>query len=240
MRIISFANFKGGQAKTTSTVNVGAALNLSGKSVLLVDLDPQFNLTQSFGLEPSSASFDLFHDKTPAPEEIRPGLKIIPSSIELITAEIELAGRFKREYILSKSLEAYKGEFDFILLDCPPSLGILSINAFMSSDLIFVPIEAEFLALKGFAVLSSALDRIGLEIDRVFITKYDQRKILNRTVKDQLFEHLKGKVFQTVIRENISLAEAPANKQDIFTYAPGSYGAEDYKNLTTEILKDYE
>ena len=128
-------------------------------------------------------------------------------------------------------------QYDYILLDCPPSLGLLTINAFVSSDDIFVPIEAEFLALKGYAVLNEAIGRIGLSVDRVFITKFDGRKILNRNVSDTIAHSLGDVAFKTVIRENVALAEAPTQGLDIFRYAPRSIGAEDYRNLADEILK---
>jgi chromosome partitioning protein len=238
-RIISIANFKGGVGKTTSTVNIGVGISLKGKRVLMIDLDPQFNLTQSLGLfETDKPIFGALRGEYPLePIQITDSLFIIPSSLDLIKAEIELSGEFKREEILTRLIKPLKDQYDFILIDCPPSLGLLTINAFIASDEIYVPIEAEFLALKGYAILSEAIGRIGLSIDHVFITKYDGRKVLNRNVLDTIRNSLGEIAFKTVIRENIALAEAPTQGLDIFRYAPKSIGAEDYRQLVQEILK---
>ena len=237
-KIISFANFKGGTGKTTSTINVGAAIANTGRKVLLIDLDPQFNLSQSLGIEdPLKTIYGLLNGQyAPDPITISAGLDVIPSSLELIKAETELFSKFQRELVLQRILDPLKRKYDFILIDCPPALGNLTITAFVASDLIFVPVQAEFLALKGYAVLSEAIGNIGLEIDKVFITRYDGRKILNRSVKDNIIDTLQDKAFRTVIRENVALAEAPINGLDIFRYDPKSYGAEDYTNLVNEIL----
>ncbi|MBL7814211.1 MAG: ParA family protein [Saprospiraceae bacterium] len=239
-KTLSIANFKGGVGKTTSTINIGAALQRLGKRVLLVDLDPQFNLTQSLGIsEPTQPIYGALRGEyalTPLPVLRDTGvLDAIPSSLELIKAEIELSAEFKREEILNRLLAPLTPQYDYILLDCPPSLGLLTINAFVSSDDIYVPIEAEFLALKGYAVLNEAIGRIGLSIDKVFITKFDGRKILNRNVSDTITHSLGEAAFKTIIRENVALAEAPTQGLDIFRYAPRSIGAEDYRNLTNEI-----
>ena len=237
-KTISIANFKGGVGKTTSTINIGAALQQAGKKVLLIDLDPQFNLTQSLGLsDPERPVYGSLRGEYPlSPIRIMAGLDLIPSSLELIKAEIELAAEFKREDILNRLLANLTPQYDYILLDCPPSLGLLTINAFVASDDIYVPVEAEFLALKGYAVLSEAIGRIGLTIDKVFVTKYDGRKILNRNVLDTIQGSLGDAAFKTTIRENVALAEAPTQGLDIFRYAPRSIGADDYRALTAEII----
>lgn len=246
-KTISIANFKGGVGKTTSTINIGAALQRAGHRVLLVDLDPQFNLTQSLGIieahRPVYGALRGEYALQPTcilvgQTENERGLDIIPSSLELIKAEIELSAEFKREEILNRLLTPLAPQYDFILLDCPPSLGLLTINAFVSSEEIYVPIEAEFLALKGYAVLNEAIGRIGLSVDKVFITKYDGRKILNRNVSDTITNSLGDVAFKTIIRENVALAEAPTQGLDIFRYAPRSIGAEDYRNLAEEIMKN--
>jgi chromosome partitioning protein len=237
-KTISIANFKGGVGKTTSTINIGAAIHQAGKRVLLLDLDPQFNLTQSLGVtdveRPVYGSLRGEYPLTPI--TIMDGLDLIPSSLELIKAEIELAAEFKRENILDRLLANLTPQYDYILLDCPPSLGLLTINAFVASDDIYVPVEAEFLALKGYAVLSEAIGRIGLTIDKVFVTKYDGRKILNRNVLDTIQGSLGDAAFKTCIRENVALAEAPTQGLDIFRYAPKSIGADDYRALALEIM----
>ncbi len=238
-KVISIANFKGGVGKTTSTINIGAGLHQMGKRVLLIDLDPQFNLTQSLGMmETNFPIYGSLRGEFPlTPLTITKGWDIISSSLDLIKAEIELSAEFKREEILNRLIEGLKVQYDFILIDCPPSLGLLSINAFVASDEIYVPIEAEFLALKGYAILNEAIGRIGLSIDRVFITKYDGRKILNRNVLDTIRQSLGDAAFKTFIRENIALAEAPTQGVDIFRYAPKSIGADDYRSLCAEIAK---
>ena len=237
-KIISIANFKGGVGKTTSTVNIGAGLSMEGKRILLIDLDPQFNLTQSLGLIDADKPIygALRGEYALEPVAITEGLFIIPSSLDLIKAEIELSGEFKREEILSRLIAPLTAQYDYILIDCPPSLGLLTINAFIASDEIYVPIEAEFLALKGYAILSEAIGRIGLSIDHVFITKFDGRKVLNRNVLDTIRHSLSDIAFKTVIRENIALAEAPTQGLDIFRYAPKSVGADDYRQLIKEII----
>lgn len=238
-RVISIVNFKGGVGKTTSTVNIGAAIAREGYRVLLVDMDPQFNLSQSLGLQDNESSiYDSLIDGGRLPiENVQTRLDIVPSDIVLIRADIELAAQYKRETFLQKRLEPIKHEYSYILIDCPPALGILTQNAIEASSEIFTPVAADFLALKGYQVLSSALRGIGREINRAFITRYDSRKILNKNVLEHLRASLGEKLFQTVIRENVALAESPAKGKDIHTYSPGSYGSVDYLALTQEILK---
>jgi chromosome partitioning protein len=238
--IISIANFKGGTGKTTSCMNIGAALAAAGKTVLLIDNDPQHNLTQCFGItDPAQTIYQVLttEDQLEA-VNVRERLFLIPSSIKLKQAEQELAGKFRREYILEKRLQPAKEQFDFTLIDCAPSLGLATVNALMTSDLIFVPVDAEILGLQGLAVLRSEIRaELELDIDRVFITKFDSRKTLHRTVKESIDDT--GLAFQTTIRPNVALAEAPATNQTIFEYAPRSNGAEDYQSLTKEILSNY-
>lgn len=239
-KIIAIANFKGGVGKTTSVLNIGAAMARAGKRTLLIDLDPQANLTNSLDVTVKDSDTTIYKilrkiDK-PRALQVADCLFIIPSSLELNKAELELSSEFKREEILAKLLKPYQNAYDYVLLDCPPSLGLLTINAFVAADYILVPIEAEYLALKGYAILNEAISAVGLDIDRVFITKYDSRKILNRDVKESIESALQDKLFKTLIRDNIALAEAPAQGLDIFRYNPKSYGAEDYEALCREIL----
>lgn len=241
-KVITLANFKGGVGKTTSTINIGAGLAKKRKKTLLIDLDPQFNLTQSLGIqEPEKSIYGALTGKEDLHiMEITKKLDLIPSTLDLIKAEIELSSEFQREYILNKLIEPIKDNYDYILIDCPPSLGLLTLNSFVASDLIFIPIEAEYLSLKGYSILREAISKVGLEIDKVFITKYDSRKILNRNVVSSIEENLNGKMFKTIIRDNIALAEAPARGVDIFRYNEKSPGAEDYLNLCKEIIKEYK
>jgi chromosome partitioning protein len=242
-KIIAFSNFKGGVAKTTSTLNVGASMALSGKRVLLIDLDPQFNLTRCLGVkaavtEPSIYGA-LFGNYAPPIIERAANLHIIPSNIELIKAETELVSQFRREEKLNSILIAIKHLYDYILIDCPPSLGVLSQMAFASADIILVPVQAEFLALAGFEVLNDALDRIGIDIDGAFLTQYDKRQSLDRGMLESLKNIAKNKTLDTVIRQNVAIAESSMQGQTVFEYAPQSMGAVDYKALTTEILSKF-
>lgn len=237
--IISLSNFKGGVLKTTATINIGAALALKGKKTLLIDLDPQFNLSQSLNVPSEIPNIyqALTGQAALKPYEVSENLFVVPSDFELVKAEIELSTQFKREFLLLALLEPFSEVFDYILIDCPPSLGLLTVNALVAADYTFVPIAAEYLALRGYAVLAAAMDEMEMDVDKVFITKYDRRKVINRSVKDNLQEVLGDKMFQTAIRDNIALAEAPTAGQSIFAYAPGSNGAKDFLALAEEVLK---
>ena len=238
--IISVCNFKGGVAKTSSTMNIGAAMAQLGKKVLLIDMDPQFNLTTSFGIiEPEQTVYDGITkriDHLPI-LTIKEDLHIVPSSIDLNKAEVEMSSAFKREERLTELLAPLKDLYDYILIDCPPSLGLLTINSLVASDEIYVPVEPEYLALKGFSVLEQALDKIGMTLDRIFITKFDRRNILHRDIAQALIDHAGDRVFDAVIRKNIAIPEAIANGVDIFTYDSRCNGAEDYLNLTKEMIE---
>jgi len=236
--IISICNFKGGVAKTCSSMNIGAAMANMGHKTLLIDLDPQFNLSTSMGIvDPPTSIYDvLLHNADLPIHTLYDGLDIIPSSIDLNKAEVELAGQFKREEFLGKALQAVESKYDYILIDCPPSLGLLTINALVASDKIFVPVEAEYLALKGYSVLEQALGQIGMTLDGIFVTKYDGRTVLHRDIVEALREHAGERVFTTVIRTNIAIPEATANGTDIFRYNASCNGAKDYKLLTEEMI----
>ena len=243
-KVISVSNHKGGVGKTTSTLNIGAGLNSLGKKVLLIDLDPQANLSQSLGIkEPKVNIYGALRGEYKLqPVNVLPGLDIVPSTLDLSGAEVELAGEAGREYILREILEPLRGSYDFILIDNPPSLGLLTINAFTASDLVLIPLQAQYLALQGLTKLLEVVEKIqkrlnkSLTIGGVFITQYDSRKVLNRDVVSTIESHFKEKVFTTKIRDNVSLAEAPAQGVDVFRYAPKSYGATDYLSLSQEII----
>jgi chromosome partitioning protein len=244
-KVISISNHKGGVGKTTSAINIGAGLNRLKKKVLLIDLDPQANLSQSLGVvEPDTNIYGAIRgDYKLQPIEILKGLDLIPSTLDLSGAEIEMSGEAGREYILKDLIEPLRASYDFIIIDSPPSLGLLTINSFTASDSILIPLQAQYLALQGLTKLIEVVDKIKrrlnkeLEIGGVFITQYDKRKVLNRDVAETIKAHFKDEVFKTMIRDNIALAEAPANGLDIFRYSPKSYGAEDYLSLSKEILK---
>lgn len=244
-KIISISNHKGGVGKTTSTINIGAGLCSLGKKVLLIDLDPQANLSQSLGLIDQERNIygALRGEYKLQPIEIVKGLDVIPSTLDLSGAEIEMSGEAGREYILKELIEPIRAFYDYILIDSPPSLGLLTLNSFVASDEVFIPLQAQFLALQGLTKLLEVIDKIQkrlnkeLRVGGVFITQYDSRKVLNRDVLNTIEAHFKEKVFNTKIRDNIALAEAPAQGVDIFRYNPKSYGAEDYLNLSKEILQ---
>ena len=244
-KVISISNHKGGVGKTTSAINIGAGLNILKKKVLLIDLDPQANLTQSLGLIDQERNIygALRGEYNLQPIEILKGLDVIPSTLDLSGAEVELSSEPGREYILKELIEPLIASYDFIIIDSPPSLGLLTINAFTASDEILIPLQAQYLALQGLAKLVEVVDKIkgrlnkGLKVGGVFITQYDNRKVLNRDVVDTIQAHFKDEVFKTKVRDNIALAEAPSQGLDIFRYSSKSNGAEDYLALSKEILK---
>lgn len=244
-KIIAISNHKGGVGKTTSAINIGAGLNKLGKKVLLIDLDPQANLSRNLGITESDrtiyGALRGLHGLEPT--SIKPGFDLIPSTLDLSGAEIELSGEAGREFILKELLEPIKQKYDFILIDSPPSLGLLTINAFTASDEIFIPLQAEFLALRGLTKLVDVINKIkkrlnpSLKIGGVFITQYDSRKVLNGDIVEAIKNHFPKEILSTSIRDNIALAEAPSQGLDIFRYNQKSQGANDYLSLSKEILK---
>ena len=244
-KIISISNHKGGVGKTTSAINIGAGLNILGKKVLLIDLDPQANLSQSLGLIDLDKNIygALKGDYKLEPISVLKGLDVIPSTLDLSGAEIELSSEPGREYILKELIEEVRDSYDYIIIDSPPSLGLLTINSFTAADEILIPLQAQFLAMQGLAKLVEVVEKIksrlnkSLKIGGVFITQYDGRKVLNRDVVESINTHFKSEVFETKIRDNIALAEAPAQGLDIFRYNSKTNGAEDYLSLAKEIIK---
>lgn len=244
-KVICVSNHKGGVGKTTSTMNIGAGLSQLGKKVLLVDLDPQANLTQCLGKEGQEKNvYGSLKGEYPLhPVVVSEGFHLIPSTLDLSGAEVELSGEAGREYILRELLEPVKKGYDFILIDSPPSLGLLTLNALSASDSVLIPVQAEYLAMQGLSKLAEIIAKIKqrvnkkLEVGGVFITQFDSRKVLNKDIANAIDERFKDKVFKTKIRDNVALAEAPIAGQDIFTYSPKSYGAEDYLSLSREVLE---
>ena len=250
--IIAFANHKGGVGKTTSVANIGAALNQKGQRVLLVDLDAQQNLTSCFlpdekveALEVSV--YDALVGKAPLPViPLKDGLSIVPSGIELARAEIDLSQKLAREQLLKRLLKPMAEEYDFILLDCPPSLGIITTNALTAAEALYIPLTAEALPLKGLRMLEAVVEEVRdsinstLSLSGVFITRYNTRKSLNNMVLETIANKYGSIVFDTKIRENVAVAEAPLLQQPICDYSPKSKGAEDYENLTMEILNRWK
>ena len=244
-KVISVSNHKGGVGKTTSTINIGAGLNKLGKRVLLIDLDPQANLSQSLGLiDQERTIYGAIKGEHPLePISVVRGLDIIPSTLDLSGAEIELSGEAGREYILRELIEPLRKEYNYILIDTPPSLGLLTINALTASQEVIIPLQAQYLALQGLTKLLEVIEKIRKRLNKelrlggVFITQYDSRKVLNRDILSTIQAHFSSEVFNARIRDNIALAEAPTQGVDIFRYSPKSYGAEDYLALCKEIVK---
>ena len=246
VKIISLANHKGGVGKTCSAVNLGAGLSKQSKHVLLIDLDPQANLSLSLGIKDSEKTiYGALVGSYPLSEAVihlEKKLDVIPSTLDLSGAELELASETGRELILKELLQPIADQYEYILIDCPPSLGLLTLNALTASHEILIPLQAEFLATQGLAKLNEVIEKIrkklnpSLKIGGVFLTQYDHRKILNRDVAETIENYFKDRAFKTKIRDNIALGEAPSSGKDIFRYSPKSKGAADYLSLTKEIL----
>lgn len=245
--IIAISNHKGGVGKTTSTINIGAALAQMGKSVLLIDLDPQASLTISLGVEPGEQQQNIYttlvgKDKI-QPIKIAERLGLVPSNVELMGAEREMASTPNKEYTLGWRLSDIQQQYQYILIDCPPSLGLLTTNALTAADRVYIPLQAQYLAMQGMANLQQAVELVRQTTNSrlqmgVFLTQYDSRKVLHRNIK-QMAEQTLGAavVCKTAIRDNIALAEAPIMGQTIYQYAPKSKGAADYMELAKEINK---
>jgi chromosome partitioning protein len=244
-KIFAISNHKGGVGKTTSTVNIGAALALKNFKVLLIDLDPQANLTQSLGVKnPEYTIYDYLRGtKNIFTMEVKKNLYVIPSTLDLSGAELELSSEPGREYILKEIINQIDPSFDYVLIDCPPSLGLLTINALTAAHRVIIPLQAEFLPLKGLAKLDEVIKKIksrlnpNLDIGGVFFTQFDTRKVMNRDISQNVKNFFGEKLFNTTISNNVALAEAPGDGKDIFLYSKTSKGAEDYKKLCDEIIK---
>ncbi len=243
-KVIAVANHKGGVGKTTSVACIGAGLARHGKRTLLIDLDAQQNLTFSLmgDKETESSVYDSLTTGTPLPVvEIRENLDLVPSSLELARAETDLSSKLMREAQLKNRIAEIAGDYDYIFLDCPPSLGIITTNALVAATELYIPLTAEALPLKGLTMLDEVVEEIRqainprLELGGVFITRYNNRK-LNKDVVEAISSRYGSKVFSTKIRENIALAEMPVTGMSIYEYDPNSNGATDYEALTEEIL----
>jgi chromosome partitioning protein len=253
MSIVTITIQKGGSGKTTTAINLAAALHQLGKKVLLIDADPQANLSQSLGIidEPERNIFTELKKEISGESsnlqqviiQTKSGLPLVPSSIELAGAELELVSVYGREQVFSWMLESLKDKYDFIFIDCPPAIGMLTVNALTASDYVLMPLQAEFLPLKGlrsfmvhFKVIKSKLNK-KIEILGFLLTRYDERKNMNRQVLHTLEEEFGEKVFHTHIRSNIQLAKAQEAGKDIFSFDKHSHGAEDYMKMAGEFLQ---
>ncbi|WP_025691488.1 ParA family protein [Paenibacillus zanthoxyli] len=248
-KIIAIANQKGGVGKTTTSVNLGAGLATLGKRVLLVDIDPQGNTTSGVGINKAdveSCIYNILIDDIPPQEAIQEtkidGLHIIPATIQLAGAEIELVSTISRELRLKKALGLVKQNYDYIIIDCPPSLGILTINSLTAADSVIIPIQCEYYALEGLSQLLNTVRLVQknlnphLQIEGVLLTMLDARTNLGIQVIEEVKKYFQEKVYRTIIPRNIRLSEAPSHGQSIITYDRRSKGAEVYYELAKEVL----
>ena len=249
-KVISVANQKGGVGKTTTTVNLSTLLAKKGKKVLLIDTDPQGNATSGLGItkELEFSVYDILVGDTTFEETIQDtaikNLKICPSNISLAGAEVELVSMMSREQRLKVKLDEVKDQFDYILIDCPPSLGLVTLNAFTASDSVLIPVQCEYFALEGLGQLLNTVNLVkkhlnkNLEIEGALLTMYDARTNLSNQVVKEVKKYFENKVYKTVIPRNVRLSEAPSYGMPISLYDARSKGAKAYDKLTKEFLKN--
>lgn len=248
-RILAFANQKGGVGKTTTCVNMAAYMALMGKKVLVVDLDPQGNATSNFGLDKNGTINSIYQVMSEAVsveqaiyETKVKNLSIIPSNIDLAGVEVELVYAKKREFVIKGIFDKIKDNYDFVAVDCPPSLGLLTINAFTAADAVVIPIQCEFFALEGLSQLMNTIRLVKkklnpeLAIDGVVLTMRDTRSNLGKQVAEEIHKFFAGTVFDTMIPRNVRLAEAPSYGEPICTYDKSCMGAKAYRALTEEYF----
>ena len=249
-KVIAVANQKGGVGKTTSAVNIAASLGAKGKNTLLVDIDPQGNSTSGVGFDRRSletTSYDILINGAKGQDAVRQtafaGLSVIPSSADLAAAEIELADIPAREAVLKNALALLRAAYDFILIDCPPSLGLITTNALNAADSVLIPVQCEYYALEGLSQLMNSVQAVKrryndrLELEGVLLTMYDGRLNLTQQVVTEIKKYFPRKVFSTVIPRTVRLSEAPSYGQPILYYDRSNKGAQAYSALTDEILK---
>lgn len=249
-RIIAIANQKGGVGKTTTAINLGACLAVAERRTLVIDIDPQANATSGLGIPKESVAksiYDVLSERLPATEAIRqevhfPYLDVLPATRDLVGVEVELVGREGRETILREALAPVRDRYDFILIDAPPSLGLLTLNTLAAADAVLIPIQCEFYALEGLSQLLNTIRIVqrnlnpGLQIEGVLLTMFDGRLNLSRQVADEAKEYFGAKVFRTAIPRNVRLAEAPSFGEPIVMYDIVSVGSKSYLALAQEVI----
>lgn len=248
-RVIAVANQKGGVGKTTTAVNLGACLASLGKRVLLIDIDPQGNTTSGIGINKADVRYDIYDvliNEVNAIDAILPteveNLRILPATIQLAGAEIELVPTMSREVRLRQALQPLKDQYDYMLIDCPPSLGLLTVNSLTASDSVLIPIQCEYYALEGLSQLLNTIRMVQkhlnthLEIEGVLLTMLDARTNLGLQVIEEVKKYFREKVYSTIIPRNVRLGEAPSHGQSIIQYDPRSRGAEVYLELAKEVV----
>ncbi|MGB1313002.1 ParA family protein [Bizionia paragorgiae] len=248
-KIIAIANQKGGVGKTTTSVNLAASLGVLEKKVLLIDADPQANSTSGLGIDVETVeigTYQLLEHTNSARDAIintsTPNLDIIPAHIDLVAIEIELVDKENREYMLKKALEEIVDDYDYILIDCAPSLGLLTLNALTAAHSVIIPIQCEYFALEGLGKLLNTIKSVqkihntNLDIEGLLLTMYDSRLRLSNQVVEEVQKHFNDMVFQTIIQRNVRLSEAPSYGESIINYDASSKGAVNYLSLAKEII----
>ena len=248
-KTFAILNQKGGVGKSTTTINLGAALGELGKQVLVIDLDPQGNTSSGLGIEKNRLSqcvYDVILGGAALTDviipDVCPGLDVVPATINLAGAEVELVAKMARELRLKEAIGKVKGRYDYILIDCPPSLGLLTVNALVAADKLLIPIQCEFYALEGVTKLLDSMKRVktylnpSLDIFGVLLTMYDGRTTLSKQVAQEVRNYFKRAVFETVIPRTVKISEAPSYGQPITEYDPTGKGAESYRKLAKEVI----
>lgn len=252
-KIIAIANQKGGVGKTTTSVNLAASLGALEKKVLLIDADPQANASSGLGIDVDTVevgSYQVLELTTSAKDAIvasnAPNVDVIPAHIDLVAIEIELVDKDQREYMLKKAVDEIKSDYDYILIDCAPSLGLLTLNALTASDSVIIPIQCEYFALEGLGKLLNTIKSVqkihnkALDIEGMLLTMFDSRLRLSNQVVEEVQKHFSDMVFETIIQRNVRLGEAPSYGESIINYDVSSKGAANYLSLAKELIKKNE